>query len=57
MHYWSVWHERKSFDSYLTIKPRFVSEFGYESFPSIDTIKYFAQKEDFNFISKLKFKE
>ena len=53
MHYWSVWHERKSFDSYLQIKPRFVSEFGYESFPSMDTIKYFAEEKDFNFTSKL----
>lgn len=53
MHYWSVWHERKSFDAYLSIKPRFVSEFGYESFPSMETIKSFATEEDFNFTSKL----
>ena len=53
MHYWSVWHEKKNFDSYLKIRPRFVSEFGYESFPSIDTIKYFAEKKDYNFTSKL----
>ena len=53
MHYWSVWHEKKSFDAYLKIKPRFVSEFGYESFPSIDTIKSFAEEKDFNFTSKL----
>ena len=51
MHYWSVWHERKSFDAYLQIKPRFVSEFGYESFPSIDCIKSFAEEKDFNFTS------
>ena len=53
MHYWSVWHERKSFDAYQKIKPRFVSEFGYESFPSMDTIKTFAEEKDFNFTSKL----
>ena len=53
MHYWNVWHERKSFSDYLKIKPRFVSEFGYESFPSLESIKYFAQKKDFNFTSKL----
>ena len=53
MHYWSVWHERKSFDSYQKIKPRFVSEFGYESFPSMDTIRTFAEEKDFNFTSKL----
>ncbi len=53
MHYWSVWHERKSFDAYLSINPRFVSEFGYESFPSLETIRSFAQEKDFNFTSKL----
>ncbi len=53
MHYWSVWHERKSFDAYLSIRPRFVSEFGYEAFPSMETIKSFASEEDFNFTSKL----
>ena len=53
MHYWSVWHEKMSFDAYLQIKPRFVSEFGYKSFPLIDTIKTFAEEKDYNFTSKL----
>lgn len=53
MHYWSVWHERKDKEAYLSITPRFVSEFGYESFPSLDTIKAFADEKDFNFTSKL----
>lgn len=51
MHFWSVWHEKKSFDAYLSINPRFVSEFGYESFPSLKTIRSFAKEEDFNFTS------
>lgn len=51
MHFWSVWHEKKNFEAYLSIKPRFVSEFGYESFPSLNTIKSFAKEEDFNFTS------
>ena len=42
-----------SFDAYLQIKPRFVSEFGYESFPSMDTIRTFAEEKDYNFTSKL----
>lgn len=53
MHYWSVWHEKKDKEAYMSIKPRFVSEFGYESFPSLDTIKSFAEEKDFNFTSKL----
>ncbi len=51
MHYWSVWHEKKSFDAYLSIKPRFVSEFGYESFPSMDCIKSYSPKNQFNLTS------
>ncbi|MCR4954168.1 MAG: glycoside hydrolase family 2 protein [Treponema sp.] len=53
MHYWSVWHERKSFDAYLSIRPRFVSEFGYESFPSLDCTESFAPEKDFNFTSRV----
>ncbi|MCR4741477.1 MAG: glycoside hydrolase family 2 protein [Treponema sp.] len=53
MHYWSVWHERKDKEAYMSIKPRFVSEFGYESFPSLNCINSFAEKKDWNFTSKL----
>ena len=53
MHYWSVWHERKDKEAYMSIKPRFVSEFGYESFPSLNCIKSFSQEKDWNFTSQL----
>ena len=42
MHFWSVWHEGKSFEHYLTLKPRFCSEFGYQSFPSMSAIRSYA---------------
>ncbi len=48
MHFWSVWHERKDIDEYLSIKPRFVSEFGYESFPSLEGVLEYADKESIN---------
>ncbi|MCJ8325392.1 MAG: glycoside hydrolase family 2 protein [Rhizobiales bacterium] len=51
MHYWSVWHEGKSFDNYLKINPRFCSEFGFQSFPSMNTIRTFASKADMNIAS------
>ena len=44
MHFWSVWHEGKSFEEYYSIKPRFVSEFGYQSFPSLSTVATYAHK-------------
>ncbi len=53
MHFWSVWHEKMSFSAYQSIQPRFVSEFGYESFPSLDTIGTFAKESDYNFTSPL----
>jgi beta-mannosidase len=39
IHYWGVWHGGKSYDAYLEVKPRFCSEFGFQSFPSIQTLK------------------
>ncbi len=48
MHYWSVWHEKKPFEAYHTIKPRFVSEFGYQSLPSISETLTFAEKDQLN---------
>ncbi len=48
MHFWSVWHEVKPFEAYYEVKPRFCSEFGYQSFPSLETISTFAAQKDFN---------
>jgi beta-mannosidase len=39
VHYWKVWHGGKPFSDYLTVRPRFVSEFGFQSFPDLDTLK------------------
>ncbi len=51
MHFWSVWHEGKEFDFYHTVKPRFCSEFGYQSFPSPYTVKSFAPESDYSLLS------
>ena len=51
MHYWSVWHENKSFDNYRTVKPRFCSEFGFQSYTSLPVIESFADKADMNIAS------
>jgi beta-mannosidase len=51
MHYWSVWHEGKPFSAYYDVAPRFCSEFGYQSFPSVRTIRTYAKEEDFNVTS------
>ncbi|MEP4546646.1 MAG: glycoside hydrolase family 2 protein [Saccharospirillum sp.] len=51
IHYWDVWHSGKSFSAYYDIKPRFCSEFGYQSFPSKGVIESFTEPDDHNVTS------
>ena len=51
MHYWGVWHERKPFTDYRKIFPRYMSEFGIQSFPCLKTIESFTLPEDRNIFS------
>ena len=51
MHFWSVWHEGKSFDEYYTVVPRFCSEFGYQSFPWASDVDTYAAKDQHNLTS------
>lgn len=48
LHYWDVWHSAKSFDAYRTVNPRFASEFGFQSFTSMNVIETFAEEQDRN---------
>ncbi len=48
MHFWSVWHEGKDFDHYRDVSPRFCSEFGFQSYPSLTAIARFADRQDWN---------
>lgn len=34
MHYWGVWHGNDKFDGFTTNVPRFMSEYGFQSFPN-----------------------
>lgn len=44
-HYWEVWHGDKTFDAYRTLTG-FMSEFGYQSFPELKTVRAFTNDED-----------
>ena len=44
MHNWEVWHANKPFAEYYKYRPRFCSEFGYQSFPSPEVAETFASK-------------
>jgi beta-mannosidase len=46
MHFWSVWHEGKDFEHYRDVSPRFCSEFGFQSYPSLHIVKQFATSEE-----------
>ncbi len=50
-HFWEVWHGNKDFSEYEKHYFRFMSEFGFESFPSMKTIESFTLPEDRNIFS------
>ena len=47
-HYWQVWHGNLPFTEYRNHYFRFLSEFGFQSFPSMKTIEEFTLPEDRN---------
>jgi beta-mannosidase len=51
MHYWSVWHENKPFENYRSVRPRFCSEFGFQSYTSLPVIETYADAKDMNIAS------
>ena len=53
VHYWKVWHGGVPFTEYRKHNFRFCSEYGFESFPSIKTIKEFCEEEDLNCFSRV----
>ncbi|HLA98350.1 MAG TPA: glycoside hydrolase family 2 protein, partial [Anaerolineales bacterium] len=50
-HYWEVWHGRKPFTAYRNQYPRFMSEFGFQALPPLETIRTYAAEPDWNMTS------
>jgi beta-mannosidase len=46
MHYWQVWHALAPIEMYEKQFPRFMSEYGFQSFPEMRTIRAFATPDD-----------
>ena len=46
VHYWQVWHGGVPFEEYRKHYFRYCSEFGFEAFPMMKTLKSFAKPED-----------
>lgn len=51
VHYWDVWHGNKPFTEYRKFHFRYLSEFGFQSFPSMKTIETFTEPRDRNVFS------
>lgn len=48
IHYWGLWYGKQDFDAFRQNPMRFVSEFGFQSFPSMSSIARFAKPEDYH---------
>ncbi len=46
VHFWRVWHFAEPFTDYEKQTPRFMSEYGFQSFPDIETVKSFTIPSD-----------
>ncbi|ASZ09524.1 glycoside hydrolase family 2 protein [Chitinophaga sp. MD30] len=45
-HYWGVWHGMEPFDAFRSHIPRFMSEYGFQSFPQLATVRHFAGEHE-----------
>lgn len=52
-HYWAVWHGNKPFTDYRNYYFRYMSEFGFQSFPCLKTVESFTAPEDRNIFSRV----
>jgi beta-mannosidase len=46
VHFWGVWHGDLPYKAYEEQHPRFLSEYGFQSFPGLETLKAFASAQD-----------
>jgi beta-mannosidase len=46
MHYWGVWHGLHPFSDFRKYKARFMSEYGFQSFPEFNSVKKYTLPED-----------
>jgi beta-mannosidase len=46
LHYWQVWHASAPFTEYEKQFPRFMSEYGFQSFPQLETVSTYTAPAD-----------
>ena len=52
-HYWMVWWGKQPFNEYKQAIPRFMSEYGFQSFPSFSSVSKYALPEDYDVYSEV----
>lgn len=52
-HYWDIWFGNKAFSEIRSHKIRFCSEYGFQAFPCMKTIRSFAEEADMNCYSRV----
>lgn len=52
-HYWGVWWGKEPFQNYATHIARFMSEYGFQSFPEFKSVKQYATPEDYDIVSEV----
>jgi beta-mannosidase len=53
MHYWGVWHGQEPFSDFRKYRARFMSEYGFQSFPEYNSVKKYTLPEDRNIESEV----
>jgi beta-mannosidase len=53
VHYWNVWHGKEPFESFNSSIGRFMSEYGFQSYPLEETVKTFTLPADRNLESEV----
>ncbi|WP_299075307.1 glycoside hydrolase family 2 protein [uncultured Paraglaciecola sp.] len=47
-HYWGVWHGEEPFEEFRHRVPRFMSEYGFQSFPIMESVKQYSVEQDWH---------
>lgn len=53
VHYWGVWHGQHPFSDYKKYIARFMSEYGFQSFPLMATVARFTEPQDWDLESEV----
>ena len=52
-HYWKVWGQQAAFSTFNVHIPRFMSEYGFQSFPEFKSVKKYTEQQDWDIYSEV----